>query len=149
MKDRLLCGPWAVTMTIEGWSEQEGPEEDRNPKKRGWEGKKVVSRSPRRLCLPPVRRPVGDQPLTRRIARHMLRVGPQDGSCSSAWTLQEGWRFLCGLARQAQLSAFRVDLQDLSLGSLLGGDTPVFPVSNLEPGLEQGLIRYLMRWRNK
>lgn len=79
----------------------------------------------------------------------MLREGPQVGSYSSAWTLQEGWGFLCGLARQAQLSAFRVHLQDLSLGSFLGGDHPVFPVSNLEPGLEQGLIRYLMRWRNK
>lgn len=33
-------------MGITGWSEQEEPKEDRNPKKLGWEGKKVVSRTP-------------------------------------------------------------------------------------------------------
>lgn len=43
-----------MTIRSKGWSEQEGPEEDRNPKKPGWEGKKVVSRSPRLFCLPPV-----------------------------------------------------------------------------------------------
>lgn len=132
-----------MTMRIKGWRKQEEPKEDRNPKKLGWEGKKVVSRSPRLLCLPPVHSPTGRCPLTVHLARPTLRLGSRVRSYSPAWLLQEGPGFSLGRPDRPNSKPSRGYLQDLSLGSVLGGDTPVFPVSNPEPGSEQGLTKYL------
>ena len=94
MKGRPVCGPWAVTMRIKGWSEWEKPKEDRNPKELGGEEGQVGRRKEQepQASLP--------APLSRALTlhrdRHRLSLEPRVRSYWSAWSLQEGQGFSVG-----------------------------------------------------
>lgn len=105
---------------------------------------------PRLLCPPPVRSPVSGGTLTLHLASHQLSLGPHVKSCSSTWVLQEGLGVPVGWPDKSGPSnykALQVHLQGLSL-ALSWAVMPLCSQSPTEPGSEQRIIKYLMRWTN-
>lgn len=134
-------------MRFKCWSELESGEDRQPSKKPGWEGKKVLTRkgrSPGPLCLPePCGRLSTDPP-----PNQVIRLGPDVRSYSSAWVVQGRLGFYGGVQTGPMISP-PGEIQGLSLGSFLGGDPPVFPVSNPEHDSEQEPIKCSVRWTNK